>query len=648
MLTEGAQYSWKRSHFRTANDDEEEEGTGRTEEETGGGRTRSTRGQLKADQATQRASREQEMGQRQYERMMRKKEVGTKQGVKDGAAGGETTGEQKSKLVSTYDSAKELPTSETLKRDRIHLDTRRECVLLPLGDRLVPFHVSTIKTVSKLEEKEVSTIRFNFHFPTTTTAAQFKELPPEMSTALELFPQLAYLKELSFKSKDVSTVDKLVKSVRDLAKRTKEKLKRASDEENLVSQADLIVLKERSKEKPATLVDVSLQPTFSAKSSALARCVGRLRAHVNGFRFQTERSEVVDVLYPNIKYFFFMRGERELKVCIHFYLKNPIMVGKKKTRHLQFFTEVQEGSSDLRGRGGGYDPDELEDEDRQRKLIAKLNRTFGQFCKQSMEIASANGYDLDELELVNKDEAQRQRGFLGMPHKEMVLIQPTAHCLVNLSEKDPFVLSVDEVEHIHFQRLSIGRLRAFDIIFILKTQVALDRSGDNLKVVRIENVPIEKLDEVRDWIDSHDELTYTAGEPSLKWDMVLDGVRYEMDQGVFWSDTDAEGNHKDVGWLFLNPSSLESSSEEDEDDSVFTESGDDDDEDDDGEDSDDSDDSLESEVDEDDDDDMEVADSDDEGEDWDEMEKKAEKADRNSRFDRSEGDAPKKKKHRKG
>ncbi|KAH9254844.1 hypothetical protein BASA81_007094 [Batrachochytrium salamandrivorans] len=637
VLTQTAKVDWKRSHFRSQDEGAEDEtkSSNRKEEVMEAVGPRRTRAQEKSDQVQQKANREQEMGKRQWERIVRKRDLMNKRSESGqlGASGGATGNEEDGpKLVDTYKSPKELPTSETMKRDRIHIDTKHECVLLPLGDRVIPFHVSTIKTVSRIEETaESASIRFNFHFPSSSsTVAQFKDLPPEMAAAIESFPQMCYIKELTFKSRDVQTVGKLVLSVRNLMKQAKERNQKDSDEGSLVQQAALQVLKERPKDKPATLVDVSMFPSFSSRAT-----VGRLRAHINGFRFSVEKLGEVDVLYDNIKYFFYMRGERELKVCVHCYLKNAIMVGKKKTKHVQFYTEVQEGSSDLRGRGGGgYDPDELEDEDRQRRLVQKLNKTFAEFCRQSKEIANNNAFEF-EVETVNS-EKQRQRGFFGMPYKEMVLIQPTEHCLVNLSEKEPFVLAVDEIEHIHLQRLSIGKIRNFDIVFILKSQLALDRSGDNIKVCKLENVPIEKLDVFRDWIDSHDDLTYTCGEAALKWEPVMDGVRWELDQGFFWKDEDKEGNKKDFGWLFLNPQGLDDeSSDGDEDDSNFSSSGGSDE--DDGDESEETDDSdVESEVDEDDEDEDGGGDnsSEDEGEDWDELDRKAEQQDRKGKMGR--------------
>lgn len=58
---------------------------------------------------------------------------------------------------------------------------------------------------------------------------------------------------------------------------------------------------------------------------------------------------------------------------VHFNLRDPIMVGKKKTGDVQFYTEVMESVQTLdTGRRSAYDPDELEEEQRERDMRAKV------------------------------------------------------------------------------------------------------------------------------------------------------------------------------------------------------------------------------------------------------------------------------------
>ena len=44
------------------------------------------------------------------------------------------------------------------------------------------------------------------------------------------------------------------------------------------------------------------------------------------------------------------------------------------------------------------------------------------------------------------DIPSRDAGFFGVPNKEMVFLQPCTDCLVNLTERPPFVLSLDDIQ----------------------------------------------------------------------------------------------------------------------------------------------------------------------------------------------------------
>jgi nucleosome binding factor SPN SPT16 subunit len=85
------------------------------------------------------------------------------------------------------------------------------------------------------------------------------------------------------------------------------------------------------------------------------------------------------IRYGNVKHAFFQPCVAEHIVLIHFHLHNPIMVGKKKALDVQFITEVVEASEDVAARGSVYDPDEVEQEQQERKLRKALNRKFQEY-----------------------------------------------------------------------------------------------------------------------------------------------------------------------------------------------------------------------------------------------------------------------------
>lgn len=60
---------------------------------------------------------------------------------------------------------------------------------------------------------------------------------------------------------------------------------------------------------------------------------------------------------------------------LHFHLINPIMVGKKKTKDVQFYAEVMDVVQTLDGsRRSAYDPDEIEEEQRERDRCNRVRQ----------------------------------------------------------------------------------------------------------------------------------------------------------------------------------------------------------------------------------------------------------------------------------
>ena len=58
-------------------------------------------------------------------------------------------------------------------------------------------------------------------------------------------------------------------------------------------------------------------------------------------------------------------------------------VGKKKTNDVQFYTEVMDSVQTLdAGRRSMYDPDEIEEEQRDRERRNQINRQFSMFVKR--------------------------------------------------------------------------------------------------------------------------------------------------------------------------------------------------------------------------------------------------------------------------
>jgi nucleosome binding factor SPN SPT16 subunit len=57
-------------------------------------------------------------------------------------------------------------------------------------------------------------------------------------------------------------------------------------------------------------------------------------------RYQNPKGEGIDVMYRNIRYAFFQPAENDMITILHFHLTNPIMIGNKKCKDVQFYCEV--------------------------------------------------------------------------------------------------------------------------------------------------------------------------------------------------------------------------------------------------------------------------------------------------------------------
>ena len=78
---------------------------------------------------------------------------------------------------------------------------------------------------------------------------------------------------------------------------------------------------------------------------------------------------------------------------MYFHLKNPIMIGKKKHLDVQFFTEVVDASQAVDDRRRSmYDPDEMDDEQREPRLQLDKRAQDGEVLQLSF--GKAGGEDV--------------------------------------------------------------------------------------------------------------------------------------------------------------------------------------------------------------------------------------------------------------
>lgn len=432
--------------------------------------------------------------------------------------------------IESYKTPLQLP-KEALRRPKIYIDRQRDAVILPIYGTFVPFHISTIKNVSKNEEGDFVYLRINFVSP-----GQVFGKKTDMGLVFDN-PNATFVREVSYRSGDSRNLNEAFRLIQELRKRVREREAEKLEKADLVEQGELTIVKGRPVPR---LSDVAMRPALTASK----KVTGSLEAHSNGLRYTTMKGERVDVLYSNIKHLFFQPCDNEMIVLLHCSLHCPILIGKKKTYDVQFYREVSDSmveETGARRRANFFDRDELEEEQEERRRRKSMNKEFKLFSEKIMELNPSLEVDVPFRDL----------GFLGVPFRSTVFLQPTTDCLVQLSEPPFLVLTLSEVEIAHFERVQFG-LKNFDLVFIYK--------DFNKPVLQINSIPMNYLENIKDWLDSVD-IAYSEGTANLNWSAIMKHV--VSDPAAFY----AEG-----GWSFIqNSSENEGEGGGDEDDETGSE-----------------------------------------------------------------------------
>lgn len=350
------------------------------------------------------------------------------------------------------------------------------------------------------------------------------------------------------------------------------------------------------------------------------RVPGKVEIHQNGIRYQSPLStqQRVDILFSNVRHLFFQPCQHELIVIIHIHLKDPIIIGnKKKTKDVQFYreaTDIQFDETGNRKRKYRYgDEDEFEAEQEERRRRAELDRLFKAFAEKIAE-AGRN-------ENIEVDMPLRDLGFNGVPFRSNVYIQPTTECLIQITEPPFMVLTLEDIEVAHLERVQFG-LKNFDLVFVFKDFTR--------PPYHINTIPVESLEDVKEFLDSSD-IAFSEGPLNLNWSVIMKTVTADTHQffldggwGFLQNDSDAEDNgdeEEEESNFEISESELDEASESSEEDSDFDSNA-----------------SADAS-----DEDASEDEEEEEGEDWDELERKAKRKDRESGLDEEER-GPKKRK----
>ncbi|KAL8900143.1 MAG: hypothetical protein Q9192_001228 [Flavoplaca navasiana] len=492
--------------------------------------------------------------------------------------------QKKFKKFESYKRDNQFPSK--VKDLAIVVDEKASTIVLPIMGRPVPFHIQTVKNASKTDEGDFAYLRINFLSPGQGVGRK-DDQPFEDPTA-------HFVRSLTFRSRDVERIDLIAEQITNLKKNAVRREQEKKELEDVVEQDKLVEVRNR---KPSRLDTIFVRPAMDGK-----RISGEVEIHQNGLRYVDHRGSKIDILFSNVKHLFFQPCTHELIVIIHVHLKNPIMIGKKKAKDVQFYreaTDMQFDETGNRKRKHRYgDEEEFEQEQEERRRRAQLDKQFKRFAEEIQTAARDEGWGVDI--------PFRELGFNGVPNRSNVFMQPTADCLVQLTEPPFTVLTLDEIEVAHLERVQFG-LKNFDMVFVFK--------DFHRPPVHINTIPVESLEPVKEWLDSIN-IAYSEGPLNLNWSTIMKTII-----------TDPHQFFIDGGWSFLAAESDDEGDSDEEEESAFEMS--------------DSelavsDESSEDESDFDDDASADEGSASDEvsaGEDWDELEKKAKKKDREGGLD---------------
>ena len=166
-----------------------------------------------------------------------------------------TTGTQKKMEVQKFESyrkdtllPKEVGADGSL---RIFVDRRAESLILPIFGMAVPFHIATVKNVTKNDEGDFSYLRINFNSPGRTFGRK------EATNALFEDANAHYVRGVTLRTADAYHAQEVFKAIQEMKKAVAERDAARKERADLVEQGSL---QEISGRRPVRLSDVFVRP----------------------------------------------------------------------------------------------------------------------------------------------------------------------------------------------------------------------------------------------------------------------------------------------------------------------------------------------------------------------------------------------------
>ncbi|EJW03692.1 hypothetical protein EDEG_00180, partial [Edhazardia aedis USNM 41457] len=387
---------------------------------------------------------------------------------------------------------------------QLYVDKKKFCVLVPFKFFMLPVPIFAIKNCSVTDDS----LRIN----------------------LNLTGQGDLIKSLMYKSSK-ENVDQIANKITDLKKEYKENVSGAKTQKN---ESDSETGESgKSRLIPSTGKRLVLPCVFMRTDIKCRRSkASSLEIHTNGFRYKNDQ-QTVEILFSNIKHMFYQEGTIDSKTMLHFNLINSINV-PKKTMNIQFYREAIAIAQDT-SRTKNEHLENIQEMEELNK-VRENNKEFRSFVDKIEENSNLR-VEMSSMVL-----------FHGVPFKGIVPISATLECLINITETPFFILDLEDVEIVCFERV-LCTIKTCDMAVIFK----------NKTFKQIQCIDMAHLHKIKEYLDSVNKC-YIETTVNIQWANLIKEI---MKNPISFYENGA--------WLELQPDREESEETEDDDESEESE-----------------------------------------------------------------------------
>lgn len=149
----------------------------------------------------------------------------------DGKGQLETAAKPQFKRFESYKKDSNLP--REIRKSQLLVDRRQESILIPIYGFAVPFHINTLKNITKTEEGQFTYLRLNFNCPGQAVVKKDESLPFDD-------PNAQFVRSLTLRSLNALRYNELYKQITELKREVQKKEAERRERADLVEQDSLL------------------------------------------------------------------------------------------------------------------------------------------------------------------------------------------------------------------------------------------------------------------------------------------------------------------------------------------------------------------------------------------------------------------------